>query len=403
MTLLLDGFGFLVSREGIHIGMKAIAALVFCVCLVGTRMDASGIDSIPPLKKLTILESSNHLLGERFKTLMLPPDINAQYFKMLRDIVRKDVDVTGLPEFEAMKALTRWASVQWQHDGRYVPPMSVSAIDMLSNVKRGMRYNCEGFARVLFDALSAHGYVARMVFLRKKDSEYAGIGAAHVAVSAWSNEHRKWIYLDPQFGGYLMKNGVPQSFMEMAHGIDRRDTCDFVVMSGSNQEFRAFVPTFDGFISSMLKIGDSFRFVSMPMDSTATQYLSFQGMPADGTVFTNNLNHLYMPVNEVSLTFYSKSKVNFDSIVVKYNIVDPNDYIRYMPLFALGPKFEVKLDNNMPWFSYYEYSINGAPWQKVKGSLFQITFVTGRTELRARAVNGRGVPGPVTRMLLSYD
>lgn len=383
--------------------MNAIVALFFCAWVLSTPLYSIGTDSIPPLRKVTILESNNHLLGERFKTLMLPPDIGASYFKMMRDLVKKDVDVSKLSDFEAMKALNQWTSLQWQHDGRYVPPMSTSAIDMLANVKRGMRYNCEGYARVLFDALIAHGYVARMTWLRKKASEYSGLGAAHVAISAWSNTHRKWCYLDPQFGGYLMKNGVPLSFMEMAQGVASKDTCDFVVMHGTNEVFKTFVPQFDGYVTSLMKISESMRFVSMPIDSTVTQYLSFQGMPADGTVFTNNPNHLYMPVNEVSLTFYSKSKVNFDSIMVKYNIVDPNDYIRYMPLFALGPKFEVKLDNNMPWFSYYEYSINGAPWQKVKGSLFQITFATGRTELRARAVNSRGVPGPVTRMLLSYE
>jgi hypothetical protein len=367
------------------------------------QMYSNGIDSIPTLKKLTIVQSNNHLLGERYKTLMLPPDINAQYFKMMRDIVRKDVDVSGMTEFEAMKALTKWASTQWQHDGRYVPPMSVSAIDMLANVKRGMRYNCEGYARVLFDALSAHGYVTRMTFLRKKLSEYAGLGAAHVAVSAWSNEHRKWIYLDPQFGGYLLKNGVPISFMEMAHGLAQRDTCDFVVMNGTNDGFKSFVSTFDGFVSSLMKIGDSFRFVSMPVDSTVTQYLSFQGMPADGTLFTNNPFHLYMPVNEASLTFYSKSKVNFDSIMQRYNIVDPKDYVRYMPLFAMGPKFDVKLDNNMPWFSHYEYAIAAEQWRKVKGSMLQMEFPIGRTELRVRAVNKLAVPGPVTSMVFSYE
>jgi len=383
--------------------MKAIATLVLCVCMAYAQMYSNGIDSIPTLKKLTIVQSNNYLLGERYKTLMLPPDINAQYFKAMREIVRKDVDVSGMTEFEAMKALTKWASTQWQHDGRYVPPMSVSAIDMLANVKRGMRYNCEGYARVLFDALSAHGYVTRMTFLRKKMSEYAGLGAAHVAVSAWSNEHRKWIYLDPQFGGYLLKNGVPISFMEMAHGLAQRDTCDFVVMNGTNDVFKSFVSTFDGFVSSLMKIGDSFRFVSMPVDSTVTQYLSFQGMPADGTLFTNNPFHLYMPVNEASLTFYSKSKVNFDSIMQRYNIVDPKDYVRYMPLFAMGPKFDVKLDNNMPWFSHYEYAIAAEQWRKVKGSMLQMEFPIGRTELRVRAVNKLAVPGPVTSMVFSYE
>lgn len=383
--------------------MNAIVALIFCTCVLSTQVSSIGTDSIPALRRLTILESNNHLLGERFKTLMLPPDINAQYFEMMRDLVKRDVDVSKLSDFEAMKMLTQWASVQWQHDGRYVPPMSISAIDMLANVKRGMRYNCEGYARVLFDALTAHGYVARMTWLRKKASEYSGLGAAHVAVSAWSNTYRKWCYLDPQFGGYVMKNGVPLSFMEMAQGIARKDTCDFVVMRGTNEVFKTFVPQFDGYVTSLMKIGESMRFVSMPIDSTVTQYLSFQGMPADGTVFTNNPNHLYMQVNEVSLTFYSKSKVNFDSIMTKYNIVAPDDYVRYMPLFALGPKFEVKLDNNMPWFTHYEYSLNGDPWKKVKGSLFQITFPVGRTEIRARGVNRLGVPGPVTRMLLSYE
>ncbi len=383
--------------------MKALIAFAMCVCMVSTQTYSNGTDSIPPLRKLTILESTNHLLGERYKTLMLPPDCNASYFKLVRDLIKRDIDVASLSEFEALKALTLWSSKQWQHDGRYVPPMSLSVIDMLALVKKGMRYNCEGYARVLFDALIAHGYVARMTWLRKRASEYAGLGAAHVAVSAWSSEYRKWIYLDPQFAGYLTKNGAPLSFMEMAQGIAHRDTCEFVVMAGTNEVYKTFVSQFDGYVTSLMKIGGTMRFVSMPIDSTVTQYLSFQGMPADGTLFTNNPNHLYMPVNEVSLTFYSKSIVNFDSIMKKYNIVDPNDYVRYMPLFALGPKFDVQLDNNMPWFSHYEYSVSGKPWQKVKGASFKLEFSAGQTELRARAVNKRGVSGPVTRMLFAYE
>ncbi len=375
------------------------------LCVIGLTSSAlSGVgDTVPPLRKLRILESNNHLQGDRFRTLTLPPDCNAPYFAVMRDRIKKDVNVTGLTEFEVMKALTKWTSKQWQHDGRYVPSMMISAIDILDQTRKGIRYNCEGFARVLFDALIAHGHVARMVFLRKKSSEYAGPGSAHVAVTAWSNEHRKWIYLDPQFGGYFMKNGVPLSFMEMSQGVARRDTCEFVVIDGSNDEFRSFVTQFNGFVSSLLKIGDTFRYVSMPIDSTVPQYLSFQGLPADGTLFTNNPNHLYMPVNQVSLTFYSKSSVNFDSVMKKYNIVDPADYVRYMPYFALGPKFDVRLDNNMPWFSHYEYTMNGKPWTKVKGSTFQVNFPVGLTELYVRAVNTRGVVGPQTRMRLSYE
>lgn len=383
--------------------MKALFAFVLCVCTISTQLLSNSTDSIPPLRKLTVVASNNHLLGERYKTLMLPPDCNVQYFKQMRDIVRKDIDVSRLAEFDAMKALTKWVSTLWNHDGRYVPPMSTSAIDMLENTKKGMRYNCEGYARVLFDALSAHGYVARMTFLRKKSSEYAGLGSAHVAVSAWSNQFNRWIYLDPQFGGYLAKDGVPISFMDMARGLAKRDTCEFVVIDGSNDVFKSFVPQFDGFVSSLMKIGGTFRFVSMPVDSTVKQYFSFQGLPADGTLFTNNPFHLYMPVNEVSMTFYSKSSVNYDSVMKKYNIVDPQDYVRYMPFFAIGPKFDVKLDNNMPWFSHYEYAINGQAWTKVKGATFQLVFQPGRTDLRVRGVNARGVPGPVTSMLLSYE
>lgn len=383
--------------------MKRLLLAGLCAIGVTTSVFCRVDDIVPPLRKLRILASNNHLQGDRFKTLMLPPDVNAPYFKALRSRIKSDVDVTGLPEFEVMKALALWTSRQWQHDGRYVPSMTISALDILDQTRSGTRYNCEGFARVLFDALIAHGHVARMVFLRKKSSEYAGPGSAHVAVTAWSNEHRKWIYLDPQFGAYLSKDGVPLSFLEMSQGIARRDTCEFVVIDGSNDVFKHFVTQFNGFVSSLLKIGDTYRYVSMPIDSTVSQYLSFQGLPADGTLFTNNPNHLYMPVNQVSLTFYSKSSVNFDSVMKKYKIVDTADYVRYMPYFALGPKFDVKLDNNMPWFSHYEYTINGTSWTKVKGSTFHVEFPGGRTELVVRAVNSRGVTGPQTRMLLSYE
>ena len=57
----------------------------------------------------------------------------------------------------------------------------------------------------------------------------------------------------------------------------------------------------------------------------------------------------------------------------------------------------------MPWFSHYEYAVNDQAWTRVKGAMLPFVVQPGRNDLRVRAVNARGVPGPVTSMLLSYE
>ncbi len=337
--------------------------------------------------------------------LPLPPSITSPYFKALRKLVNIDSALQSKDELSVIRALRHWTSVQWEHDGRYAPPLGTSALQILEQCKGGARFNCEGYARVLMDMLLAHGVVARVVYLKTKDAPYAPPGQGHVAVSAWYNAEQRWIFLDPQFDGEVALHGIPVSWIEVADVIKNGDTAgvEFRSAKATPQSYREFLQAYTGYVSTLMLIGGETELVTYRLDSTAKQYFTFQGLPSDGTTFAETRNDFNMPLNGTSLVFYSTNPQAYEQVLTKYKIVTNDDYMHYMSLFTAAPDYSVRLTCSMPWFRTYEYSMDGGDWKRIKGSRVAIHFHNGSNDLRVRAVNEFGWFGPITAMVVQYE
>lgn len=381
--------------------MRFFVVLMLLAC--GTVGHA--LSAIPPLRKLTVVSSNNHLLDKRYGMIPLPPSITSPYFKALRQLVDIDSVLRSKDELAVIRALRHWSSVQWEHDGRYAPSLGTSAMQILEQCKGGARFNCEGYARVLMDMLLAHGIVARVVYLKTKDSPYAPPGQGHVAVCAWLNAAQRWMFLDPQFDGEVTLYGVPLSWIDIAEVIKNGDTAgvEFRSATATPQFYRAFLLAYTGYVSTLMVISGETELVTYRLDTTAKQYFTFQGLPADGTTFTEKRNDFNMPLNGTSLVFYSTNPQAYEQVLSKYKIVTNDDYMRYMSLFTTSPDYSVRLTSAMPWFRAYEYSVDGGEWKRVKGSRLAIHFHNGSNDLRVRAVNEFGWSGPITSMVVQYE
>ncbi len=335
----------------------------------------------------------------------LPPSINAPYFKALRDRAAIDAALRAQGELAVIRALRHWTSTQWEHDGRFAPSLNTSALQILEQCSKGARFNCEGYARVLMDMLLAHGIVARVVYLKTKDAPYAATGQGHVAVCAWLDQAQRWVFLDPQFDGEVTKDGELLSWIDIADVIRSGDTAgvEFRSTRATAEFYRNFLSSYTGYVSSLMLVEGDPELVTFRLDTTARQYFTFQGLPADGTMFTEKRNDFNMPVNGTALVFFSKNPQAYEHVLSKYKIITNEDYMHYMSLFTASPDFTVRLTNSMPWFKTYEVSTDGGAWKSVRGNKFPVHFHAGSNDLRVRAVNEYGWPGPVTSMVVQYE
>jgi len=104
-----------------------------------------------------------------------------------------------------------WTSRQWT-TGVPDPYPRSNALDILREIRAGRTSGfCGQYAYVLADVLKSLGFFAvRYLELATRE------GASHFVVEAWSDEHQKWVALDPQFAVYYLgPEGVPLSGLDL--------------------------------------------------------------------------------------------------------------------------------------------------------------------------------------------
>jgi hypothetical protein len=135
--------------------------------------------------------------------------------KDLRDHHHLDqVIAPGKDEFEQQVLLMDWAHQQFKKFGH--PSTNVhGAIQILDSIDKGHSFFCAQYAQVLVSAAASLGWVDRELALRCHQGNVKNGSSEHSTTEIWSNQHRKWIMLDPTSNMYLEKNGVPLNAWEI--------------------------------------------------------------------------------------------------------------------------------------------------------------------------------------------
>jgi hypothetical protein len=213
------------------------------------------------------------------------------------------------------------------------------------------------------------------------------------------------LFLDPQHDGHILRNGTPVTWYDALVALVRgkADSYQFVSSKMSSDDYKATLSMYNGFLSAPLVLDNEKQFVSLSPDTTLQPYLTFQGMAENGTIFTMNRNSLYMPVNNVSISFHSPQASQHEAIIDKYDIDNTAEYMQYLPLFTPGPEFTLKFRNNMPWFSHYELRLGkDGEWIRLDTNIARVLFQDGMNYIRVRGVNEAGVAGSEVSMTIVY-
>lgn len=116
--------------------------------------------------------------------------------------------------------LLHWIHNLIPHDGNHENPVVKNAMGMIAECKRDNRgLNCRGLATVLNECYLSLGIKSRIITCLPKDSLKIDQDC-HVINSVYSDNLKKWLWIDPTFGAYVMnENGELLSIEEVRERI----------------------------------------------------------------------------------------------------------------------------------------------------------------------------------------
>ena len=387
----------------LKVGMGLIFMSLLFIVNVAECKDLSKEQS--KTKKIKILATNNGIYAYKDSSFVFDKILDKQYLNSLRNYIEKRGFYPEKKELQLIKKALKWSTTQFKHDGANTPLKGSTALDILKNAHtKNKRYRCVEYAQVLNELLQSYGFVTRSVSLRTKEAAYGGIGHGHVAMEVWSNDLKKWLFLDPQFGAFVTYKGSILNLYEIYNLKNKKKWRQLKVESKylnttkKKEEYKKFLKRYFGF----MRTGK----VSLLLEMR-NPVLTFQRLPDKNIrVHTDNPEELYPQINRVTIELnFNKSKVNKSKDLYKETkkIKTEKDFLEYTYKFPAIPDFKVLLKNNMPSFSFYEYRLlKKGDWIRVKKDTLNWMAIKENNYLEVRAVNKFNRPGPVTFINLLY-
>jgi hypothetical protein len=306
--------------------------------------------------------------------------------KELREKYKLDeVVAAGKGEFDKQVLLLDWTHFQFKKFGS--PSANPKgALEILKGVQEGHTFFCAHYADTLVSAAASLGWVDRALALRRH-RDYPGAGAPeHSSTEIWSNQHRKWIMIDPTANMYVEKDGVPLNAFEIRTEWFSREGKDLVFSIGKERKKyrKADLPIF---------LGRFAGFGDLTVPANEMEKYGFTGY-----IPNTNLMDAGPDYGKMFIVKDSVCEAKWHERTNPANpAVDP-----YFPIGQAAPslsvedgKLKVALRTMTPNFREYKVQIDGGGW-KTAGSSFPWALRPGLNRLEARAVNQFSVEGPVS-------
>lgn len=330
-------------------------------------------------------------------------DPNDARMVTLRDEFGLEAVVEGAEtEFEGFLALKRWVRSRWDHGYSHHSVEVKDGLDILRQAARGEQFACGHYARAFADCACALGWPARVIGIGIEHGEYPrdyNVGnVGHSVAEIWSNEHCKWVVMDPDVNVYYRRDGVPLNALEirdawLSHEADKvemvQDEPLFVVPGERARRDLQDKPIY------ALWTEDVFPLIF-------ERFGRHRVMDYYARVRINGWEWVDERVLPTFISHFSPHAVkptgNPDDLYWSLNLVR----LAATPSWEGGQsRLGIELEHCMPYFDHYEARLDGDGWLRVEES-FDWPMHEGVNRLECRAVNVRGRPGPVSRMDVAH-
>ncbi len=378
-----SGQGYAVLAIGI-----ILAAVVRAQCAADPLKENATIKLNGRMATLLKLDTLPYVESEYTKRFKFDTYYNPK-LKELRERYKLDEMIApGKDEFDRQVLLMDWTHQQFKKFGR-PSTNSQGALDILKAIDDGHSFFCKQYAEVLVSSAASLGWVDRPLALRRhQGAAKVGGSTEHSVTEIWSNQHRKWVMLDPTSNLYLERNGVPLNAYEIRQEWFYHGGTNLVFVVGKERrnylkyDLPIFLKRFAGF-------GD----------------LAVNSDELDKYGFT-----AYIPNTDLMDAGYDYAKM----FIVKDQLCDGTSWhVRTVPAnpavdpyFPIGQaalnliaeeggKINVALKTLTPNFERFEVQMDGGGWRAC-GASFVWQVHPGRNRLETRTVNQFGVAGPIS-------
>ena len=307
-------------------------------------------------------------------------------------------------EFEAFLALKRWVRSRWNHGWSASFKTVQDGLDILREAAKGEQFCCGHYTRVFIDCATALGWPARPVGICIASCEFPrdyNVGnVGHAVAETWSNEHEKWVLMDPDINCYYERDGVPLSALEIreawlsGEGDAVRQVLDeptFVVPSGDTVAIaKQFTPGLNEFDDEIVRLVCERFTRHQVLDYYARVRIAGWEF-VDRRCLPTFVWH-FQPSPEVRPTC-DPARMYWSVNMVRMSV---------KPSWTDGEgQLTVSLEHCMPFFDRYEARIDEGAWERREEG-FDWPMHEGVNRLECRAVNVMDRPGIVSRIDVAY-
>lgn len=201
-TSLGEKVTFITDKDSISVKIKKDTEFNFVVLLNDSIKANTQIKyKMPYLEKLKMAAKYN-LSDNRFVPKFSYQSMeNPNLVKIRKDLKLDSIAGTG-NEISRILNLMHWVHNIVRHDGNSDNPALKNAIELIKFCKAEKRgVNCRMMATVLNECYLAMGIKSRYVTCMPKETQFSD---CHVINMVYSNDLKKWIWVDPTFDAYVM-------------------------------------------------------------------------------------------------------------------------------------------------------------------------------------------------------
>ena len=321
----------------------------------------------------------------------------------LRERYRLDhVIAPGKDEFDRQVRLMDWARHQFKKFGK-PSTNAAGALGILNAIEEGHTFFCAQYAHVMVSTAASLGWVDRELALRRHQG-VAKVGGSteHSVTEIWSNQHRKWVMLDPTSNMYLERDGLPLNAYEIRQEWFYRGGTNLVFVIGKERkryrkpELPIVLQYFPGFGELAVHPDelDKYGFIGyipntdlMDRREDYAQMFITKDQLCDGTKWHVRT----LPANPASDPYFSIGQAA-------------------VSLVADRGEIRVKVKTLTPNFKRYEVRMDDGDWTPPKRGArnaergteaeFAWALHPGTNRLGVRTINQFGVAGPVSTAVM---
>ena len=297
---------------------------------------------------------------------------------------------TATNEFDQQIVLMDWVHNRFKKFGQPTK-QTHGALDILSGIDSGETFFCTQYAQLMASAAASLGWVDRVLALRRHQDSRPG-SSEHSTTEIWSNQHRKWIMLDPTSNMYLEANNVPLNAYEIRHEwfYTNRTNLTFVIGKDKKRYRKSDLPIF---LKKFPGFGD------LTIDPHELDKYGFIGYIPNSDLMDSGFDYGQMFITKDQLcdgTQWHKRKLPANPATDPYFPINQ----AALMLGVEGDGFRLEAQTLTPNFKQFEFSIDHGAWQPTPHS-FTWKPHPGSNRLQVRSVNQFNVAGPATEVELA--